>query len=159
MLPHKNWQDRPFEIRNFMNPYFCTTLIWESVDGFCQKNDNGMSFPLLFIILPCVLHDEIQNTLPNKRTNTTNWINKLDEEIVTQLPSFCHSLAPYTREAIILGRQKQVLLINDEGLVKTCGKLDFQEETSKFRKKAKLFGYLLAVTKPEIIFNKLNFAP
>ncbi|MDM8566579.1 DUF6521 family protein [Candidatus Halobeggiatoa sp. HSG11] len=161
MLPKKSWQNRPFEIRNLLNPYFCTTLIWESVDGFCEEKKEGMSFSLAFLILPFILHDEIREKLPNrKNTKLLNWIEKINKETFIRIPTYCHNLAAYTRESVILGIQQQLFFINDKGLLQSFNNtLSEQKELEECRKKARNLGKLLATTSPEFIFRTLEITP
>ncbi|EDN70470.1 conserved hypothetical protein [Beggiatoa sp. PS] len=160
MLSKIPWQNRPFEIRNLLNPYFCTTLIWESVDGFCKEKKEGMSFSLAFLVLPFILHNDIREKLPNsKETKLLSRIEKINKETFIRIPTYCHNLAPYTRESIILGTQQQCLFINDEGLLQSSRTLSKQEELEEYRKKAQVLGQLFASTSPEIIFRTLELTP
>jgi len=161
MLPKKSWQNRPFEIRNLLNPYFCTTLIWESVDGFCEEKKDGMSFSLAFLVLPFILHNDIREKLPDrKNTNTKlNWVEKISKETFIRIPTYCHNFAPYTRESIILGTQQQLLFVNDKGLLQSSNTLSKQEELTEYRNKARVLGKLFTPISPEVIFRTLELTP
>lgn len=160
MLPKKAWKNRPFEIRNLLNPYFCTTLIWESVNGFCEEKKEGISFPLAFLVLPLVLHNDIREKLPErKETNLLSWVEKINKETFIRIPTYCHNLAPYTRESIILGIQQQLLFINDKGLLQSSNTLSKSEELKEYREKAQMLGKLFATISPEIIFRTLELTP
>ncbi len=160
MLPKKSWQNRPFEIRNLLNPYFCTTLIRESVDGFCEEKKEGMSFSLAFLVLPFILHNDIREKLPDRKdTNLLSWIEKINKETFIRIPIYCHNLAPYTRESIILGIQQQLLFINGKGLLQSSNTLLKSEELKKYRKKAQMLGKLFATISPEVIFRTLELTP
>jgi len=160
MLPKRKWQNRPFEIRNFLNPYFCAVLIWQTVDSYCIEKKSGMAFSLSFLILPLILNEDMCNELPKtKEANPLNWFDKINQETFIEMPSFCHNLAPYTREAVILGMQHQFLIINDKGLIKSNKYIEKLEGISVYRDKAKVLGHLFAKTTPETIFTKLKFIP
>jgi len=160
MLPKKYWQNRPFEIRNLLNPYFCTTLIWESVDGFCEEKKEGMNFSLAFLVLPFILHNDIREKLPDRKdTNLLSWVEKINKETFIRIPTYCHNLAPYTRESIILGIQQQLLFVNGKGLLQSSNTLLKPEELKKYRKKAQMLGKLFATISPEVIFRTLELTP
>jgi hypothetical protein len=160
MLPKRHWQNRPFEIRNLLNPYFCTTLIWESVYGFCEEKKEGMSFSLVFLVLPFILHNEIREKLPDRKdTNLLSWVEKINKETFIRIPTYCHNLAPYTRESIILGIQQQLLFVNGKGLLQSSNTLSKPEDLKGYRKKAQMLGKLFATISPEVIFRTLELTP
>jgi len=162
MLPKKSWQNRCFEIRNLLNPYFCTSLIWESIDGFCEEKKEGMSFSLAFLVLPFLLHNDIREKLPDRKdTNLLSWVEKINKETFIRIPAYCHNLAPYTRESIILGIQQQQLFFNGKGLLQSVENKNLKksEELKEYRKKAQMLGKLFATISPEVIFRTLELTP
>lgn len=51
------------EIYIVQNPALCSLLIWRFICGFANKNENPTPFPLLFIVLPMILNEEIREII------------------------------------------------------------------------------------------------
>lgn len=59
-----NWQKRPVEVRNLFNPAYCSKLIHDAIKGYSQQAKHGMPYPLLFLVLPVILHKSTREALP-----------------------------------------------------------------------------------------------
>src|ERR1039457_6981771 len=75
------WNDRPPEIAHLFNPAFCALLIREGVLGFVEVSPGGMPYPLVFLLLPIVLHkatrDRFRGRSPPRCTRGFKSIRKL----------------------------------------------------------------------------------
>lgn len=98
MIP--SWNKRPTIVANILNPAFCGEVLRVTVKSYEHEKKAPIPFPLLFIILPILLHKDIRNSLP--KTTTSKFYDWLEENEKTKLflPSKIKNVVPYTREAI-----------------------------------------------------------
>lgn len=61
-----DWEDRPFEIAYGLNPAFLAILLHQAVVCFERKDNKGMSYPLLILVVPMVFYTPIRNRLPKE---------------------------------------------------------------------------------------------
>jgi hypothetical protein len=109
------WNDRPPEIAHLFNPAFCALLIREGVLGFGEVSPGGMPYPLVFLLLPIVLHKATRESLPGKITTKMHpWIQEHQEARVG-FSERCATVAAYTREAILFAANGALLTFSPEG--------------------------------------------
>ena len=60
------------EVQAMQNPALGAGLIWRFACGYSpkDKSENGMPFPLAFIVLPTVLHERTRNELSSTRLSS-----------------------------------------------------------------------------------------
>jgi hypothetical protein len=58
------WEERPIEVANLLNPAFCALLLRGTVLEYAKTASAGMDFPLVFMVLPIVLHKATREALP-----------------------------------------------------------------------------------------------
>ncbi len=95
MLP---WSERPIEIATLFNPAFCAVLLYDAVKSYESEQNQGMAYPLIFLILPFVLHKETRDALPSSRVRQVTlyqWAeeNKLLHQNFVRRTQY---LVPYT---------------------------------------------------------------
>lgn len=156
MLP---WLERPIEVATLFNPAFCAVLLYDAVKSYENVQSQGMAYPLIFLILPLVLHEETRDALPSPRTKKVNlhqWIkeNKLLHQGFIKRTRY---LVPYTKEGLIfsikhgfikiLKEQEQAgyLLPIDKSFVQKPS-WDKKSEPALCREKAQFFGKWFADT-------------
>lgn len=109
------WERRPVEVANLLNPAFCSLLLRGAIDTFQAENDEGMAYPLSFVLLPLVLHKPTRQTLPRTtRTRLHVWLQEKPEVRIGFIDRI-RQLVPYTREALIFGMQSQFITIDENG--------------------------------------------
>ncbi|GAA6615748.1 three component ABC system middle component [Scytonema sp. NUACC26] len=111
----QSWQERPVEYANLLNPAFCSILLQNAVKGYQKEKKQGMPYPLLFFVLPLVLHSSTRNALP--RTTITKlhiWLQK-QPEVRVGFGDRASYLVPYTKEALAFGMQTGIVKICDDG--------------------------------------------
>jgi hypothetical protein len=109
------WNDRPPEIAHLFNPAFCALLIREGVLGFMDVSPGGMPYPLVFLLLPIVLHKVTRESLPGTvATKMHPWIQQHQEARVG-FSERCAAVAAYTREAILFAANGELLTFSPEG--------------------------------------------
>jgi len=108
-----NWQTRPIEIANLLNPAFYSLILRESVVGFENKDKTGISYALILLIPSLVLHKKTRNLLPKTHsTSFGQWLTR-NEVVKIGFADRTKQLIPYTKEAILFGDYHGVLKIDD----------------------------------------------
>ena len=73
----KRWSERPPEVAHLFNPAFCALLLREAVRGFAEVSPSGMPHPLVFLLLPIVLHKATRESLPGSITTKMHpWLQE-----------------------------------------------------------------------------------
>ncbi|WP_162427267.1 three component ABC system middle component [Pontibacter pudoricolor] len=109
------WKERPVEVANLLNPAFCALLLRQAALGYQKQIEQGIDLPLLFLVLPLVLHKTTRESLP--KTSVTRlhvWVQQ-HQEVRVGLTQRTNALQPYTRESIIYAMQRNALSITTEG--------------------------------------------
>lgn len=112
-----SWAERPSEEARHFNPAFCAELTCRTVCEYFKSRQAGLSFATAFLILPLTLHKPTRDVLPG-RANVVfaGWIAELNP-LLAELPGRVSRLRPITREALLFGIRRELLAIQDGGLV------------------------------------------
>ena len=111
------WEQRPLELANLFNPAFCSILLHDSILAYQNENAQGMPYPVVFLILPIVLHKSTREKLPSKITTKMHvWVQN-NPEVHIHFAEHTRYLIPYTKESLIFGMQANDILISDSGSV------------------------------------------
>lgn len=109
------WATRVVEEANLFNPAFCGTLLAKTADDFAQKGHRPLPFPLVFLVLPIVLHRGTRRALPGSTvTSLLPWIQDNREQLV-DFAIRTQRLRNITREALLFGMQYQTLELTADG--------------------------------------------
>jgi hypothetical protein len=96
----RNWNDRPKEISYLLNPSFCGFALASSAFGYMENKPEGVLLPILYIILPIVLHKPTRVVLPRDfRTSLPIWIQR-NADIRIGFYERTIEVKPYTNESI-----------------------------------------------------------
>lgn len=158
MLPELKWEKRPFEIRNYLNPAFCATLLHCAVRAYEKEAGRNMSYPLVFLILPLILPKKISDNLPKRiDANFSEWVNK-NSLIFLNFEKTIHFFNSYTKEAIIFTMQFNYFEI-ENGCIISKGnlrKLSWDKETELFHcyENAEFIGRWFVYAGSEVIIFK-----
>lgn len=116
------WDRRTPEIANLLNPSFCALILYSTISEYQKKTKDGLSFPLLYLILPIVLHKSTRDRI-NSRTNMVIWLQR-NPDVLVGFPERAKSLVPFTNEAIeFLLFQKTCIINNGKAFItKTVSK-------------------------------------
>lgn len=113
------WEDRSPEIASHLNPAFCSLLLFEAVSGYSERSEQGMAYPLAFLVLPIVLHKQTREALPrNTRTKLHMWIQRSPASQIGFVRRV-QSLRSYTQESLIFALQHGALDVDDAGRLVT----------------------------------------
>ncbi len=148
----KEWSERPTEVAYNFNPAFCGWLVREAAEGYCSINPAGLPFPLIFLILPVVLHRPTRESLPRSTVTALHpWLREHPEARVG-LADRATQLATIAREAVLLLSTNSLIRLTDEGALVPSGKLSrgkapilaASEEVKVCVSKAKMVGVWFA---------------
>jgi hypothetical protein len=123
----KSWNIRAPEIAYLLNPPFCGRLLYTTIKMYNEKAKKPLSFPLIYLVLPLVLHKETRSHI-NSRTKFHLWIQK-NPDLLIDFPKRTRDLVPITNESI------EFLL--QTGLVKltSTGELQISSDLNALNKK------------------------
>ena len=162
------WASRPAEVANLLNPAFTGVLLRQAVDGYVRESAAGMPFAIAFLVLPFSLHKGTSDRLPARVTTyVQQWVQDNRDVLVT-FPSRMRTLLPYTREGIIFASQRQVLLIDGDGLLQPGAKkpygvsnyLSSSPRIAESLKQATFMGRWLALSgTPTTLYSVLGVTP
>ena len=111
----QSWKERPVEYANLLNPAFCSILLHNAVKGYQLEKGRGMPYPLLFLVLPIVLHRSTREVLPKKIVTKLHiWLQERPE-VRVGFGERSRDLVLYTKEAITFGMQTKILSIDKLG--------------------------------------------
>ena len=147
MLP---WEKRPEEVANLLNPAFCSILLMDAMAGFQIERNDGLPYPISFLVLPLVLHKLTREAFPTTiRTKMHVWVQK-NPEFRIDFAERIRQLVPFTKEAIAFGINAGTFILTDQALLKAI-KSDIaktiwpdQAEPTVCRVKAKFLGQWLS---------------
>jgi hypothetical protein len=149
----KEWSERPTEVANNFNPAFCGWLLREAAEGYCTAASAGLPFPLVFLILPVVLHRPTREALPRGIVTALHpWLRE-HPEVRVGLAERAGQLTTIAREAVLFLSAHSLITLTDEGALVPSGKmargkapiLAASEEVKACVSKAKMVGAWFAV--------------
>lgn len=77
----KNWENRATEIAYLLNPAFCGRIIYHAIKTYQQESKRPMPFPLIYLILPMVLHRKTRERIKSV-TKMQIWIQNNPEMLI-----------------------------------------------------------------------------
>lgn len=116
MLPI--WEHRSIISANLLNPAFCGEVIRIVGESYQKNGNKNMSFSLVFIILPVLLHMDTRESLPRStRKKLHDWLGEHDKLKIGLAERVKH-LVPYTRESVLFLYRYNKLHFDSEGNLK-----------------------------------------
>lgn len=110
------------DIYSMTNPILGSVLLWSFLQGY-EVHSEGCPFPLIFLPLPLVLsktiRDEFKGT--NTETGLYTWITR-KQNVLINLNTRIERASDITREAIIFGFSNEILIIHEDGTIRSNGK-------------------------------------
>ena len=107
----KPWLEFTKGISDLLNPSFYALILYSTTSEYQKKAKSGMAFPLLYLILPVILHKKTRARI-NSRTNMMVWLQRYPDNLIG-FPERARSMVPYTNGAIELLLYQRI--INIEG--------------------------------------------
>ncbi|WP_442929789.1 three component ABC system middle component [Micromonospora sp. WMMC241] len=103
------------EAAALFNPAFTARVLTESVSGYFEGSGEAMPFPMAFLALPLVLHEETRQALPrNRRKRFAAWIAE-NPWIVATFASRAPETVELTREGLRLALRTGMIRVANEG--------------------------------------------
>ena len=109
----RNWSNRTREIAYLLNPAFCSRLLYATIKEYEKKTTHSFPFPLVYLILPLVLHKETREAI-NSRTQLPQWV-QLNQRLMIGLGRRTKDLVPITNEALEFLLQSKMVHLSDDG--------------------------------------------
>ncbi|MDU2065924.1 MAG: three component ABC system middle component [Sporomusaceae bacterium] len=111
------WEERPIEVANLLNPAFCSVLLYQAIKGYRQEAKTNMPYPLLFLILPIVLHKSTRESLPRSiATKFHAWLEQNQNQKIS-FAARTRQMVFYTKEALTFGMKQGIINIDNNGLI------------------------------------------
>ena len=115
----KTWAARPKEEAYLFNPAFCCTILAAAICGYMSTKEEGVPFPVTFVVLPIVLHKPTRDALPlNIRTSMAAWLQENASARVLFYERLV-SLKPHTKDAIQFGMLLKWIVLRSGGVLET----------------------------------------
>lgn len=105
------WDRRAPEIANLLSPSFCALILYSTIFEYQKKTKDGLPFPLLYLILPMVLHKSTRDRI-NSRTNMVVWLQR-NPDVLVGFYERAKSLVSFTNEAIEFLLFQETCIINN----------------------------------------------
>jgi hypothetical protein len=161
-----NWEDRSVITANLLNPAFCGEIIRLVCAEHQKLSKKEISFAMIFIVLPLVLHKSTRDKLPKRKVvRLHDWINS-DSELKLGLAERIKYLVPYTRETLLFLYQQDILTFSEEGHLKVLQlrkkkyPQSFTEEVKDILSKSAFIGrWLTTFPKEQMTYTILGIQP
>lgn len=109
----KIWNERTHEVAYLLNPAFCGRLLYAAIKEYEHKAKQAFPFPLVYLILPLVLHKQTRNLI-NSRTQLLQWI-QTNQYLLIGFARRTKDLVVITNEALELLLQSRLIQITQNG--------------------------------------------
>lgn len=113
----KSWNERTHEVAYLLNPAFCGRLLYAAIKEYKHKTKHAIPFPLLYLILPLVLHKQTRIQI-NSRTQLLQWV-QIHQYLLIGFARRAKELTLITNEALELLLQSDLLQITQDGITTT----------------------------------------
>jgi len=109
------WGKRTPEVSSLLNPPFCAVILYAVIAEYQKRAQAGMAFPLLYLILPIILHKDTRSRV-SSRTNMIVWLQRNPDALIG-FPERARSLVPFTNEAIEFMLHQHTVSIVGNGII------------------------------------------
>jgi hypothetical protein len=107
----KKWENRATEIAYLLNPAFCARIIYYAVKTYYEENTRPMPFPLVYLILPLVLHRKTRERIKSV-TQMHVWIQR-NPDMLIGFAERTKNMVPITNEAVEFLMQSGVVILTN----------------------------------------------
>ncbi|WP_371864947.1 three component ABC system middle component [Dictyobacter aurantiacus] len=113
-----SWDRRPIEIASLLNPAFCGEVIRRCIVSFEEVESEPFPFPLVYLVLPIVLHTKTRETMRSERQLHV-WLQS-HEDMKIGFADRTRQLVPITKEAILFLLQVHAITFDDQARLSTA---------------------------------------
>lgn len=158
-----NWANRPNTVAFLLNPAFCGEVLKRCIIEYQKINNSGISFQLIFLILPFILNQSIRDVLPStSRKHFISWLEE-NQVIKKDLPRSIKAMVPYTKESLMFLLMYEIITIDENGFFKVAKRnksFNGNNEVADCYNKAAIMGKLLAKAgSSQFIFTNIGIKP
>jgi len=111
----KNWDQRPFEIRNLFNPAFCGLILFRALQGYEEEEPRGMPFSLSLLVLPLCLHKDSREVIADSSRNYLLKILEKNPQVQVDFTDRATAMLPYVFEGFGLLLERGCISVADDG--------------------------------------------
>jgi hypothetical protein len=139
-----SWETRPTEIAHLLNPAFCGELLRRSIRAHNTSIPRLIPYPLLFLVLPIVLHRETRESISaTTREQMHVWLQSHQNTRIG-FAERAKNLVPITREAIAFLLQIGAIAVDERAGVRltryVARGVPVSPEITDCQKKAEILG-------------------
>jgi hypothetical protein len=127
------WERRPIEIASLLNPAFCGEVLRRCIEEYEKVASHPFPFPLLYLVLPIVLHKNTRETIASQRQLHV-WLQS-HEEVKIGFANRTRQLLPITKEALLFLLQVQAISIDEQAQLNT---IRYQRRTPSSQKEGEI---------------------
>jgi len=140
----KSWEKRPIEIAHLLNPAFCGELLRRSIRAHNSAGPRQFPFPLLFLVLPIVLHRGTRESITaNTKEQMHVWLQNHQNARIG-FAERAREIVPVTREAVAFLLQTEAIAVDDRAGVRltryVSRTIPVNQEITDCYKKAEIVG-------------------
>lgn len=165
MIQVKSWDRRAHEVAFLFNPAFCGRIIYTTIKTYNEKAKRAFPFPLVFLVLPLVLHRETRNNI-NSRTQLLLWVQRFPHLLIG-FPQRARELVPITNEAVEFLLQTGKIYLTPSGEleispgIRTLSKTKFTDDeiADCIKKSEHVARWFATAGKTETIYIELGVKP
>lgn len=107
----KKWESRATEIAYLLNPAFCGRIIYHVVKTYSEQTTRPMPFPLVYLILPLVLHRKTRERIKSV-TQMQVWIQR-NPDLLIGFAERTKNMVKITNEAVEFLMQSGVVVLTN----------------------------------------------
>lgn len=156
----QEWKQRSVEVRYLLNPAFCGRIVFATI-----KEYGIMPFPLVYFVLPIILHTKTRKRIKISTTKLHEWIQK-NSDVFVDFPKRTRSFVELTNESVEFLLQARLLQISNDGKISCMPGASLNEnlyldvEDKECIRKAKTLGrWLFNAGSVESIYVELGVRP
>jgi hypothetical protein len=115
----KQWNQRPFEIRNLFNPAFCGLVLFRALKGYEEEDAHGMPFSLSLLVLPLCLQKDSREVIAASPRSYLLKTTEKNPQLMVGFADRVTQMLPYTFEGFGLLMERDCLAVTDDGRMQT----------------------------------------
>ncbi len=118
----KQWDQRPFEIRNLFNPAFCGLVLFRALHNYEKEDTRGMPFSLSLLVLPLCLHKDTREVIASSPRSYLLKTIESNQQIMVGFADRVTQMLPYAFEGFGLLMERGCIKVMEEGRIQTVPK-------------------------------------
>ncbi|HEY3380008.1 MAG TPA: three component ABC system middle component [Armatimonadota bacterium] len=112
----KPWNKRAPEVAYLLNPAFCGEVLRRTLGEHLTIANQPMAYPLIFLILPLVLHKGTRQLIDGRTQQLHTWLQS-HPEVKVDFAERTRRLAPVSRESLLFLQQVGAVTIDEDARI------------------------------------------